>query len=756
MTNCSLIGIAVLLLFGTLDVSDTAAVAEDFYVATDGNDAHSGRLPVPNDDKTDGPLATLQRARDEIRKLKAAGPLRTGVTVLVRKGTYYLPNTFRLEPTDSGTAEVPVVYRAFKDEAVTLSGGRPITGFVSHKGAILKADLESQGFPEFHFRQLFFNGKRQHLARYPNFDSEAPICGGWAFVPGARIAMYGKPLSETIEQRRTLHVRPEDVHDWARPEEGEVVLLPYHTWWNHIVGIASVDKNNGIVKLKPDNTGFESRLGRRLFGMRPGSRFYFRNLLEELDAPGEWYLDKNTWTLYFWPPTPMKDAVVTAPTMRRLIDITKGTSHVTIHGFTLECCDMEAVCMYQTDHCRVEKCVVSSAMGYRSSLGSIRMSGTNNRAAGNDVHSVGGVGIVLGGGDPETLTPGGNVAENNYVHHTGVFYKAGVGIRCNGVGNRVAHNLIHDTPRGGISWNGSDHVIEYNHLRHTNTEIADTAAINACNCSWTKRGTVIRYNYIHDALGFGMNRDGEWISPYYCWGIYLDNITCGTTLYGNILVRIYRGGPFIHGGRDNRIENNVIIDGTLTQMTYSSWKPLTEPQAQRMRDAFDQYAGLPAYKKYPAIGPLLDMPFEERLKMSGNKFLRNIIYYANPDAMLYRHRNLDFETTESDYNLIYHLGGNLVMTFKEVPPEKQWEEWKKLGFEEHSIIADPLFVDPEKDDYRLTPESPAFKLGFKPIPVEKIGPYESPLRASWPIVEAEGVRERPLDLDVLPRPLLHE
>ena len=129
MTNCSLIGIAVLLLFGTLGVPGTAAAAEDFYVATDGNDAWSGRLPARNANKTDGPFATLQRARGEIRKLNAAGQLHTGVTVLVRKGTYYLPNTFRLEPRDSGTAEAPVVYRAFKDEAVTLSGGRPVTGF---------------------------------------------------------------------------------------------------------------------------------------------------------------------------------------------------------------------------------------------------------------------------------------------------------------------------------------------------------------------------------------------------------------------------------------------------------------------------------------------------------------------------------------------------------------------------------------------------------------------------------------------------
>jgi len=282
-------------------------------------------------------------------------------------------------------------------------------------------------------------------------------------------------------------------------------------------------------------------------------------------------------------------------------------------------------------------------------------------------------------------------------------------------------------------------------------EISDTAAINACNCSWTKRGTIIRYNYIHDPLGFGRGREG-WVSPYYCWGIYLDNVTCGVHVYGNILARIYLGGPFIHGGRDNLIENNIIIDGATRQMTYSSWKPTPGKQTERMDKGFIEYATLPAYAKYPKIKPLLAMNMEDRLKMAGNRFVRNIMYYSGADAMLYRHRNLDFATSESDYNLIWHFNQPLLTDSRgTIQPEKQWDAWKKHGFEKHSIIADPLFVDAKNDDYRLKPDSPAFKLGFKQIPVEKIGPYKSPLRASWPIVEAEGVRERPLNLDVLPK-----
>ena len=77
----------------------------------------------------------------------------------------------------------------------------------------------------------------------------------------------------------------------------------------------------------------------------------------------------------------------------------------------------------------------------------------------------------------------------------------------------------------------------------------------------------------------------------------------------------------------------------------------------------------------------------------------------------------------------------------EVESLDEWQSLQALGFDRNSLVADPLFVAPEKDDWRLRPDSPALKLGFQPIPVDKIGPYQDPLRASWPIVEAAGARE---------------
>ena len=722
------------------------------YVSTAGSDAWSGRLAEPNAAKTDGPLATLTQARDALLRIKKRAGLPHGATVYVRGGTYYMDKTFTLNKEHSGAPRARIVYRAFDGEKPVLVGGLPIRGFTPHKGKIVKADVAAQGFKGFYFRQLFFNGKRQHLARYPNFRPDAPVCGGWSFIPGEPQRLYGGAVEETAEQRRTLNVKPEDIHDWANPSEGELFLLPHHNWWNHIVGIESVDKAKGIIKLKP-NRGFEGRLGDRRFGMKPLCRYYVRNLLEELDAPGEWYLDRKTWTLYFWPPAPLEGASVVAPRVTQIIHIHKGASHITLRGFTIECSDRFGVNMYRANDCLIAGCTVRNVTGH-CTYGTAAISingGTNNGAVGNDVYDVGGVGIGVGGGSRETLEPGNNYADNNYIHHTGVFWKAGSGISCSGVGNRVSHNLVHDTPRQGLRWNGSDHMVEFNHVHHTNTEISDTAGINACNSNWTKRGTVLRYNYVHDVLGFGMNYNHEWVSPHYCWGIYLDNFTCGTQVYGNICARIVLGGPFIHGGRDNVIENNYIIDCATAQMYYSPWKPQSERQAKGLVDALMKYGKLPPYQKYPGLPEMFKTNYDEWLQMAGNKFLRNICCYSDPKAMLYKQRALPYDKTESDYNLIWHYGLPLLTGMKGVPPDKQWEEWKKQGFEAHSLVAEPMFVDAKADDYRLKPDSPAHRLGIKQIPVDRIGPYEHELRASWPIVEAEGVTQHPLRLDLMPK-----
>jgi hypothetical protein len=309
-----------------------------------------------------------------------------------------------------------------------------------------------------------------------------------------------------------------------------------------------------------------------------------------------------------------------------------------------------------------------------------------------------------------------------------------------GVGNRVAHNLIHDTARCGIYTSGNDQVIEFNRIRHVNLNTEDTGGIYSGGGpeGWMRRGLIVRYNFLTDILGFGRD-GGKWVSPYYSWGIYLDDACCEATVYGNIVARSGNGGGIIHGGRDHVFENNIFVDGDTRQMTWFGSKP-PDTLEPGMRDRYQAYKDNEAYRrrypKFAALNPDTDGP------MGGNRFLHNILCYRNPQARLYMTLNYLADKNECDNNLVWHDGQPLLVQRMGTPAEK-WDAWRSQGNDAHSIVADPLFVDPAKDDYRLKENSPASQIGFQAIPVDQIGPYAHPLRASWPIVEAPGARERP-------------
>jgi hypothetical protein len=727
------LGVGFVLLLNTMMIGKLENI--NLYVANNGNDVWSGKLESPNSEKTDGPFATLERARDEIRKLKLDAP-NSPVTVNVRDGIYELSQTLKLEAQDSGTPNAPIIYRAYKNEKPIIIGGKKISGFIPYKDNILKSDVGSQGFKDIYFRQLLCNGKRMNLARYPNYNPDNPYGGGWAYADGEPVPMYAEIPNEN---NHTFQYKTQDIRNWSHPEDGEVFVFPRYNWWNNIVKIKSIDRENRIITFSGDCS----------YPIRPTDRYYVCNLFEELDAPGEWYLDKDTWTLYFYPPKDVdpNNMTVYAPTMRTILELGEGTSNVVFRGFTFECCEGTAIVLNKTKNCLIAANIIRNVGDYNGSGVSVN-DGSNNGVVGNDIYEIGSHGISISGGDRITLTPANNYADNNYIHHIGVFYKQGVGIAMDGCGNITSHNLIHDGPRMGIMFSGNNLVIEYNHIRHLNLETADTGAVYTGGRDWiSSRGTIIRYNYFHDILGYGQE-DGKWVSPHYAWGVYLDDNTGGVDVIGNIVTRCVRGLIHLHNGRDNLIENNIFVDGKLQQVEYNGWNDkhsYWQSHLPTMIEGYESVKDQPAWKnmRNMNIHPK-DAVLPDGLIMTGNVFRRNIVYYSDPNAKLLQLRTVPFNHNEFDSNLYWHKGLPLSIPLKNVPEGAEWDEWHKLGKDLNSIVADPLFVDPNKEDYRLRDDSPAFKLGFEQIPVDKIGPYKDELRASWPIIEAEGAREKPL------------
>ncbi len=704
--------------------------AAELYVSPNGDDANPGTR--------DKPLATLAGARDAVRKLRGATARpttqpATPVTVYLAGGRYFITRTVELDARDGGAEGSEVVYRALPGQTPILVGGPQIKNFVPHKDKILKADLAGQGWKKPEFRQLLCDSKRQVQARYPNYDPADPVAGGWAYVDGPETPMYATPPTDSP---RHLVYKPQDQRTWADASTGEVFIFPRYNWWNNIVPIASDDRAKRTLTLGRNAS----------YAIRPGDRYYVQGLLEELDAPGEWHLDRKSAVLYYWPAQPIEQCSVTAPAVDTILRVS-GAAHVVFQGLTLECSEESAIVMRDCRDCRVAGCTIRQAGWYNGSGVSIIGRSTRCGVVGCDISHVGSAGVTLHGGDRPTLSGGANYADNNYIHHTGVYYKQGSGVAMHGVGHRASHNLIHDCPRFAVLFGGNNLVIEYNRCRHLSLETADTGAFYTGGRDWiSSRGTVIRHNFIHDVIGFGLEK-GKWTSPHYSWGVYLDDNAGGVDVVGNIIARAWRAGVHLHNGRDNLIENNIIIDCELQQFECNGWTDKHSywiNHLPSMIKGYESVASQPAWKnmRNMDLHPSKAVQPDGKI-MTGNRFVRNILYWHKPQSKLYSLRTVPFAKYESDYNVIHHFALPLgIGGLKAKDPAAQWEEWTKMGFEKHSVIADPLFVDADKDDYRLKADSPALKLGFKPIPVEKIGPYAHPLRASWPIVEAPGARER--------------
>ena len=657
--------------------------ADLITVATDGDDANPGT--------TDQPFATLERAREEVRQRKVkSGTPAVGITVEVRGGTYQLSQPFALTVADSGASNAPVVYRSRTGSEVRLVGGRVVTGWArvtdagvlarldeSARAHVWQADLRALGVTNFGQMasdpawtssmpglQLYFADKPMTLARWPNDGTvkigDLKVQDGH-MVHGVKGSMTGIFTYEGDRPKR-----------WVG--EKDVMLHGYwfHDWADQRYRVDSIDTERRIITLpaKPQHT----------FGFRKGQWYYAFNLLCELDQPGEWYLDRESGLLYFWPPTANPEGgqafVSLLPQLVRM----EKASFVTLRGFTLEGSRGDAVSVSGGSDDQILGCVIRNVGG-----SAVSASGLRHRVAGCDIYQTSKGGINLTGGDRRTLTPGNLEAVNNHIHHYSLWkpvYCAG--IRLDGVGNRAANNLIHDAPHMAIGFSGNEHVIEYNELHHVVTHSNDAGAMY-CGRDWAARGNVIRYNYLHDITGY----QGKG-----CVGVYLDDQFSSAHIFGNVFCRVTRAA-FIGGGKDTVIENNVFVEcnpAVHVDARGLGWQSEFHTTLAKQLEELP-YRKEPWCSRYPQLLTVLDDP--DRSAPKGNLITRNIQWKGKWDGI-----------------------------------EKKANPYLVLQY--NLLDLDPKFVNEQAHDFRLKDDSPAFKVGFQKIPFEKIGLCRDELRTVLP------------------------
>ena len=720
-----------------------------FYVYQNGNDHWSGTLAAENQNSTDGPFATLTRAREAVRDLNRSGKGPAGgVTVYLRGGEYSFAETFCLNAEDSGRRESPVVWRSYPGERVTFSGGKVLSGFKkvedpavlrrldpAVRGNVLVSDLYGQnikslgeitprGGPPL---ELFFKGKRMSVARWPNAG----------YVRIADVPQTGDKLfNQGLEREKRYNGVPVGRHygrityDGNRPSRWsaapDIYLHGYWTWdWSDsFQKVQSIDTTHREITLTEPH---------HHYGYTKNQRYYYLNILEELDTPGEWYLDRAQGLLYFWPPDTIHDGDVTASVFDEPLIRMDSTEYLTIRGICFEFSRGKAIALNGGSHNLIAGCTFTNLGNEAVTIDG----GTVNGVSGCDISDVALGGVSVRGGDRMTLTPAGNFASNNHIHHYSTWLLTGqYALVIDGVGNRLDHNLIHDAPHEAIYLKGNDHLIEFNEIHDVVKETGDAGAIHTGR-NWTWRGNVIRYNYFHHLQGPGLHG---------VMGVYLDDWACGFMVYGNVFYKAGRAS-MIGGGRDNTIENNIYVecspsvhidarglgwagyyfDGTYPEL----FKEMEEvhynqpPYSTRYPQLLKMYEGETAVPKYNRIirnvsygGRWLDIYDFGAFDFSVVTMKDNLI--ADPDIC--RRRKVGEKGWDPYYLDIDRKEGYDLFKYGD---KKIMEEFKGNTFIDH----DPGFVDLKKGDFRLKPDSPAFKLGFKQIPVEQIGLYKDEYRS---------------------------
>ena len=637
------------------------------------------------------PVASLEAAQKLARSQKALGK----VTVWLRGGTYYLPETLVFTPQDSGTEKAPVTYAAYENEEPVLSGGTRLKlAWTAYRAGIMMAHVP----PGLHTDQLFVNGKRQILARYPNYDSSVQYFNGWS--PNA--------FSHDRAAR------------WKDPRGGIIHAMHPSLWGDVHYVITGKDADGNITY----EGGWQNN---RRMGMHPQYRFV-ENIFEELDAPGEWFLDEKTSTLYYYPPAglDLENATVEVVRLRHLIELRGGKSKpvkwINFRGLTFRHAARTfmdnkepllrsdwtvyrggAILLTNAEDCTLEELFIDQVGG-----NAIFINKYNRRIAIRRTHiaDAGGNGVAFVG-DPKAVRsplfeynetqsikdldflpgpktkdyPADCILEDSLIERTGRVEKQTAPVEISMAQDiTIRHNSIYDVPRAGINvsegtWGG--HVIEYNDIFDTVKETGDHGSFNAWGRDryWNLRDidadTVTSGPYRElprlDAVKPIILRNNRWRCDH-GWDIDLDDGSSNYHIYNNLMLN---GGIKLREGYFRVVENNVMVNNSF----------------------------------HPHVW----------FKGSEDVFRRNIVFRPYQPIRIPQPWG-----TENDNNLMHVVG------LKDARPALTLQQ--QSGRDEHSLEADALFVDPANGDYRVREDSPALRLGFQNFPMDQFGVQWPPLK----------------------------
>lgn len=551
-------GMCVLIL--TVLISCTHQKTVEFFVSSDGNDTNPGTEAAP--------LQTLEKAKELVRSQLREVPGKP-VEVNIKGGIYYLERPVVFSSEDSGTENAPVVYKATKGEKPVFTGSREVKNWKllddaeklkflppEAQGKIYVTDVKNSGISEFgdptgigKRPELFFEGQMQTLVRWPNTGFvHAGLAKGRTEAPPTYIEKHGtvEGVFEYLENRQNR---------WTAESDARLGGYWYWDWSDEFQKVEKIDTCSKTVYLSEPY---------HYYGYRDSLRYFGLNLFCEIDQPEEWYLDRTSGLLYWFPPEGVNpnQATVTFSVFSEpfMVEI-KNCSNITIEGLTLQEGRGSAIYIGKGKNCLLSGCRIE-----RFGKDGIHIDGGEGHGvSGCLLQNFGCRGIEIRGGDRKTLTPANHFVENTVVEHFSLYKRTyEPAVHLEGCGIRINNNRFSYSSSSAMRLEGNDFTIEYNEISHVVNESDDQGGIDVYN-NPSYRGIVIRYNRWSDIKG-GTRHGAA--------GVRLDDMISGVTIFGNIFERcgaLHFGGVQINGGKDNLVENNLFYDCGAA-VSFTKWR----------------------------------------------------------------------------------------------------------------------------------------------------------------------------------------
>lgn len=693
------------------NTEDDKMINGDFYVSTKGNDSNSGTK--------DAPFLTIEKAVEAVRKTQKTG--RNGITVLIEAGEYCVSSlNFTIE--DSGTMECPVTYCSYNGEVV-INGGKNIDSSLftrvtdenvlsrlsdDAKENALFVDLTKLGLTKADWGKIYPVGKYGTQENYDG-DTAGPVPCSLYFNGNSLVtARYpNDSFLNTVEIIREGQGQESSTSNHAKMEGWENLRNPETTIFT--VDEATANRLNSYASLEnvwlwtaliyewADTTvplksfDYESRQVEPAYvskyGAVPDSTYYIFNVLEELDAPGEWYLDRDSGILYMYPPENIDNAKITISLSTKDLITVTDAEYLCFDGLTISGTRGNGV-VINSSNILVKNCYVSTLSG-----NGVMIDGYSDIVSDCEFSHIGTTAVDIKGGDREKLIEGKNRVENCLIHDVSeVSLTEGQGVRLYGVGNVCANNEIYNAPQQAIFYGGNNNVIEYNNIHDVALLSSDSSAVYTGR-RWDEVGTVIRYNAIYN-IGSGD------FTPH---AIYFDDGASGQTVYGNIILNCNGYGFLIGGGRNHNIYNNVIIN--CDKAFYYDARSINAVLDkaywfEHSREGADMYENL------------LSSPWQSKAWQEVYPYMTDwSIDYSDTE-------NRNFIPNPSDSK----IDKNIVVTYKDDIGELEESVYKYSDIGNNAIfkISDmkKLFADAENGNYNFTENASS---DFENIPFQKIG-----------------------------------